>query len=115
RKRVLIFSSIIAMIGYAIAVIIPDWKFTLFGFALVGIGAANIVPVLITLAGQEKVMPVNMSVAMVATLGYFGVLGGPALIGFIAHLTDLYTAFSVVALTFLIITLGSFKLKYTSN
>lgn len=115
RKRVLIFSSIFAMVGYAIAVIIPDWKFTLFGFALVGIGAANIVPVLITLAGQEKVMPVNMSVAMVATLGYFGVLGGPALIGFIAHLTDLYTAFAIVALTFIVITLGAFKLKYSSD
>ncbi|MFW5392750.1 MFS transporter [Yersinia sp. 2544 StPb PI] len=115
RKHVLIFSSIIAMTGYAIAVIIPDWKFTLFGFALVGIGAANIVPVLITLAGQESVMPVNMSVAMVATLGYFGILGGPALIGFIAHITDLYTAFTVVALTFIVIAVGAFKLKYSSD
>lgn len=115
RKRVLIFSSVFAMIGYAIAVIIPDWKFTLLGFALVGVGAANIVPVLITLAGQEKVMPVNMSVAMVATMGYFGILGGPALIGFIAHLTNLYIAFSIVALTFLVIVMGAFKLKYTSD
>jgi hypothetical protein len=82
------------------------------GFALVGIGAANIVPVLITLAGQEKVMPVNMSVAMVATLGYLGVLGGPALIGFIAHLSSLYVAFSGVAAAFLIITFGAYKLKY---
>ncbi|CNJ94387.1 putative inner membrane protein [Yersinia frederiksenii] len=115
RKRVLILSSLFAMVGYAVAVIIPDWKFTLLGFALVGIGAANIVPVLITLAGQEKVMPVNMSVAMVATLGYFGVLGGPALIGFIAHLTDLYTAFSIVALTFIVIAVGAFKLKYSCD
>ncbi|HDZ9832253.1 TPA: MFS transporter [Yersinia enterocolitica] len=115
RKRVLVLSSIIAMIGYAVAVIIPDWKFTLLGFALVGVGAANIVPVLITLAGQEKVMPVNMSVAMVATLGYFGVLGGPALIGFIAHLTDLYTAFAIMALTFLVIAVGAFKLKYINE
>ena len=60
-------------------------------------------------------MPVNMSVAMVATLGYFGVLGGPALIGFIAHLTDLYTAFAIMALTFLIIAVGAFKLKYINE
>ncbi|WP_392431127.1 MFS transporter [Yersinia sp. HM-2024] len=115
RKRVLVLSSIIAMIGYAVVVIIPDWKFTLLGFALVGVGAANIVPVLITLDGQETVMPVNMSVAMVAILGYFGVLGGPALIGFIAHLTDLYTAFAIIALTFLIIGIGAFKLKYINE
>ncbi|CNH47378.1 putative inner membrane protein [Yersinia massiliensis] len=115
RKHVLIISSIFAMMGYAIAVIFPDWRITLLGFALVGVGAANIVPVLITLASQEKVMPVNMSVAMVATMGYFGVLGGPALIGFIAHLTDLYIAFSIVSLTFLIIAIGAFKLKYTHD
>ncbi|CNF75827.1 MFS transporter [Yersinia massiliensis] len=115
RKHVLIISSIFAMVGYAIAVIFPDWRFTLLGFTLVGVGAANIVPVLITLASQEKVMPVNMSVAMVATMGYFGVLGGPALIGFIAHLTDLYIAFSIVSLTFLIIAIGAFKLKYTHD
>ncbi|CRY54166.1 putative inner membrane protein [Yersinia intermedia] len=115
RKHVLIISSIFAMMGYAIAVIFSDWRFTLLGFALVGVGAANIVPVLITLASQEKVMPVNMSVAMVATMGYFGVLGGPALIGFIAHLTDLYIAFSIVSLTFLIIAIGAFKLKYTHD
>lgn len=66
------------------------------GFALVGIGAANIVPVLITLAGQEKAMPVHRSVAMVATLGYLGVLGGPAL----------------VAAAFIVIVVGAFKLKY---
>ncbi|EEP91583.1 hypothetical protein ykris0001_40000 [Yersinia kristensenii ATCC 33638] len=56
-----------------------------------------------------------MSVALVATLGYFGVLGGPALIGFIAHLTDLYTAFAIVALTFLVIAIGAFKLKYNGD
>jgi hypothetical protein len=70
------------------------------------------VPVLITLAGQEKVMPVNMSVAMVATLGYFGVLAGPAAIGFIAHLSSLTVAFSMMAALFLVITFGAYKLKY---
>ena len=55
------------------------------GFALVGIGAANIVPVLITLAGQEKAMPVHRSVAMVATLG---------------------------SAAFMVIVVGAFKLKY---
>ncbi|MBU9811001.1 MFS transporter [Rahnella sp. C60] len=112
RKRILVAGGILGIAGYLMVVLLPGWILPLCGFALVGIGAANIVPVLITLAGQEKVMPVNMSVAMVATLGYLGVLGGPALIGFIAHLSSLYVAFSAVAAAFLIITFGAYKLKY---
>lgn len=112
RKRILIIGGGLGIAGYLIAVLLPGWPMTLLGFALVGVGAANIVPVLITLAGQEKSMPVNRSVAMVATLGYFGVLGGPALIGWIAHLADLYVAFMVVAAAFLLIVIGAFRLKY---
>lgn len=112
RKRVLICGGFLGMVGYLMVVLLPGWELSLFGFVLVGIGAANIVPVLMTLAGQETIMPVNRSVAMVATLGYFGVLGGPALIGWIAHLTNLFVAFSLVAMTFLIIILGAFRLKY---
>lgn len=112
RQRVLIFGSILGIAGYLMVVAMPGWNLSLLGFALVGAGAANIVPVLITLAGQEKVMPVNKSVAMVATLGYLGVLGGPAIIGYIAHLSSLTVAFAAVAALFMVITLGAFKLKY---
>lgn len=112
RRRVLIWGGLIGMAGYLMVVLLPGWELSLVGFALVGVGAANIVPVLITLAGQETVMPVNMSVAMVATMGYLGVLGGPALLGWVAHLSSLYVAFTVVAAAFLIITFGAFKLRY---
>lgn len=115
RKRVLILGGLLGIVGYLLAILLPGWILTLCGFALVGIGAANIVPVLITLAGQEKCMPVNRSVAMVATLGYLGVLGGPALIGWIAHLSSLYVAFSLVALSFIVVVLGAFKLNYQVN
>lgn len=112
RQHVLIIGGILGIAGYLIVVLVPGWTMALCGFALVGIGAANIVPVLITLAGQEKVMPVHRSVALVATLGYLGVLGGPALIGWVVHLTNLYVAFALVAAAFMVIVLGAFKLKY---
>lgn len=112
RKKVLMIGGLLGMAGYLMVILLPGWQFTLCGFAIVGIGAANVVPVLITLAGQETVMPVNRSVAMVATLGYFGVLGGPALIGGIAHLTSLSVAFGLVAALFLAVTLGAGRLKY---
>ncbi|MEM6161652.1 MFS transporter [Erwinia sp. P6884] len=112
RQRVLIYGGLIAMAGYLIVVLLPGWEWSLIGFALVGLGAANIAPVLITLAGQEKVMPVNMSVALVATMGYLGILGGPALLGWVAHLSSLYVAFTLMGLAFLIIISGAFRLRY---
>ncbi|WP_342754335.1 MFS transporter [Pantoea sp. MBD-2R] len=112
RKRVLIYGGLAGLAGYMMVVLLPGWLLSLCGFALIGIGAANIVPVLITLASQEKVMPVNMSVSMVATLGYLGVLGGPALLGWIAHISSLYVAFTLVAAAFLVIVFGAAKLRY---
>jgi hypothetical protein len=59
------------------------------GFALVGIGLANTVPVLFSTAGQMDGIPPSMGVAMVATLGYGGLLLGPPLIGFGGELLSL--------------------------
>ncbi|WP_034943715.1 MFS transporter [Erwinia oleae] len=113
RKRILVMGGLLGTIGYSMVVLLPGWVFSLVGFALIGIGAANIVPVLITLAGQQKSMPVNMSVALVTAVGYLGVLGGPALLGWVAHYASLYVAFSFLIVGFLIITLGALKLRYS--
>jgi MFS family permease len=55
----------------------------------VGIGLANAVPVLFSKASQIKGVAPSIGVAMVATLGYGGLLLGPPLIGFGADLVGL--------------------------
>lgn len=50
-----------------------------------------------SLLGKQNVMPLNMAVSAVSTLGYLGILMGPAIIGFIAHKTSLYTSFGLLA------------------
>ncbi|MGA1209536.1 MAG: hypothetical protein ACO3U4_07810 [Gemmobacter sp.] len=65
---------------------------------LVGFGASNIVPVLFSLAGRQQVMPAGLAVAAVVTVGYAGILIGPALIGFLAEATGLAAAFALIAL-----------------
>jgi len=112
RRMMLVAGSLLAMVGYLVVILVPGWTASLIGFALVGIGAANIVPVLITLAGQSKAMPVSMSVAFVTSLGYLGILGGPALLGWIAHYSTLFFAFSLLAAGFLLIALGAARLRY---
>jgi len=111
RQKMLLLSGIFAIAGYALAVLLPSWEASLLAFILVGIGAANVAPIVTTLAGVEKIMPSNMSVALVSTVGYLGILMGPALIGFVAHTTNLSVAFISIAISLVVVVLGAVKLK----
>lgn len=68
------------------------------GFTLVGLGCANLVPVLFSAAGRQKIMAPGLAIAAITTVGYSGILLGPALIGFASEATSLPVAFWGVAL-----------------
>ncbi|VBB07704.1 Hypothetical protein LUCI_2969 [Lucifera butyrica] len=96
-KKVVFIGSLSAVAGFLI-VIFATWQPLEFsGFFLIGLGMANIVPIFFSLTGRQKVMPINMAVSAVSTMGYFGILAGPALIGFIAHQSSLAVSFCVLA------------------
>ncbi len=82
RIRTVRLGALLAALGLLIALLLPQPIPASVGFALVGIGLANAVPVLFSTAGEIKGIPPSMGVAMVATLGYAGLLLGPPLIGF---------------------------------
>ena len=67
------------------------------GFFAIGIGSANIVPVFFSLMGRQNVMPIGTAVSAVSTMGYLGILAGPAAIGFVSARTNLQTAFGMLA------------------
>lgn len=106
-RTIMLAGGSIAMIGILVAVWSPDWPLSLFGFALVGIGAANIVPVLFSAIGHQTVMPSSLAVSAVTTLGYLGILIGPALIGPIAQVSNLAIAFSGIAALMILVLLNS--------
>ena len=82
------------------------------GFFAIGIGSANIVPVFFSLMGRQNVMPVSAAVSAVSTMGYLGILAGPAAIGFVSSLTTLQTAFAMLAaLSILQATIGFYVFK----
>ena len=97
RRRVVLIGGLCAAGGFVVATAIPSWQAALLGYALVGVGCANIVPVLFSAVGRQDVMPENVAVPAITTLGYAGILIGPAGIGFVAHLTSLPTAFLILA------------------
>lgn len=97
RGRVVVLGGLLAAAGLALSVVVPAWEAALAGYALVGAGCANIVPVLFTAAGRQTAMPARVAVPAVTTLGYAGVLAGPALIGFVAQALGLPGALLLVA------------------
>jgi hypothetical protein len=80
---------------------------TMLGCTLIGAGCANIVPVLFSAVGRQNVMPENVAVPAITTLGYAGILAGPVCIGFIAHLASLPTAFLILAAMLVGVSLSS--------
>jgi sugar phosphate permease len=83
----------LAVLGIIPSTVVPSWQISLVGYALIGLGCSNIVPVLFSAAGRQKTMPQALAVPALTTLGYAGILAGPAGIGFIARQSSLAAAF----------------------
>jgi hypothetical protein len=86
----------------------------LVGFVLLGLGAANIVPVFFSAAGTLTDVAPTVSISAITTIGYTGLLAGPALLGFIAQQFSLSAALGFVALLLLIVAL-SYGIKGKAN
>ena len=98
EKTVVFWGSIIAAAGMTIAITMPRLITTLLGFMLVGVGAANIVPIFFSEAGRIKNLSPSVSIPAVTTMGYAGQLAGPAILGFIAFRFSLTAALGFNAL-----------------
>jgi predicted MFS family arabinose efflux permease len=109
--QVTIFGALCAAAGLTITILVPAWQAGLFGYALVGAGLSNIVPVLYSAAGRQSSMPEHTAVPAITTLGYAGILCGPAGIGFVAHLSSLPTAFALMALLLLSVAVSARVLR----
>lgn len=94
---VLIGGGVMSVAGFAILLTAPHAVPVLAGYALVGLGAANIVPILFRRAGAQTRMPPGLAIAAITTLAYGGMLLGPAAVGAVAEAADLRTAFWMLA------------------
>lgn len=111
RRSVVTVGGLLAMGGILLATLVPLWQAALLGYAMVGLGCSNIVPVLFTAVGRQTSMPQSVAVPAMSTLGYAGVLAGPAAIGFIAHHSSLPIAFLLVAALMLFVAISGRFLK----
>lgn len=88
--------ALLSVVGLLLIMFAPVDALLYLGFFAIGVGSANIVPVFFSLMGRQSVMPVGTAVSAVSTMGYLGILAGPAAIGFVSSVTNLMTAFGML-------------------
>ncbi|MFG2594589.1 MFS transporter [Streptomyces sp. NPDC048462] len=95
QTRTLVAGGTTAAAGMLLGALAPTTWLALLGFAVTGLGLANIFPVAISRAGQ---LAGPGGVAAASTLGYGGMLLGPPAIGFLTDWFSLPAALTTVAL-----------------
>lgn len=104
RVRTLATSGLLAAAGLTLALVSP-YAPAVAGFALVGLGYANLVPILFSASGHRAG---SAGIAAVSTLGYLGFVVGPPTIGGLSTVFhSLPLALAVVAAFALVIALGA--------
>lgn len=106
NKKVVVFGSLIAAAGLFLVVLTPWLATALLGFTMLGVGAANIVPVFFSEGGRLKDVPTSATIPAIATFGYAGQLAGPATLGFIAQHTSLSLALGFTGFLLLLVGLS---------
>jgi MFS family permease len=105
--RVMVFGGVAILLGLLIAVLGTHYAVAAFGFALVGLGAANVVPLIFAAAARIPGMSAGGGVATAATVGYTGFLMGPPVIGWVAAHTNIAVALGSLSLAGAVIALNA--------
>jgi MFS family permease len=100
-------SGTVAAGGLAMSLLVGRPATSLLGFGLVGLGLANLIPVLFSAAGRTRSMPSGTALAAVATTGYLGYLAGPPLIGLAAEAAGLPAALAIVCVACGLVAIGA--------
>jgi MFS family permease len=99
QTRVLVLSGLTACAGMLTAALAPNVWLVVAGFAVTGLGLANLFPTAMARAG---ILAGPAGVALAATLGYGGFLLGPPAIGFLASQFGLPTGLTTLSFLALI-------------
>lgn len=89
-------SGLIAAAGLGLALVSGSPWISLIGFMMVGAGYSTVVPLVFGAAGRTPGVKTGVALASVTTMGYFGFLIGPPIIGFAAELMGLRGALALL-------------------
>ncbi|MBC7302911.1 MAG: MFS transporter [Nocardia sp.] len=89
------YGSLLAAAGFAVVIASPGLPITLLGWALCGLGLAGGVPQIFSTAGNLGGTTAATDMSRVFTIGYLGLLAGPAMIGWLTAVIPLTAALTV--------------------
>jgi MFS family permease len=89
-------AGILAAGGMALALLFARTPLVLIGFGLVGLGLSVPFPLVLSSAGKISGQAKGPIMMLITTCGYFGILVGPPLIGFIAEQLGLRVALTLI-------------------
>ena len=108
RRSVICGGALLIAVGFTTVVSIDNAIASAVGFAMVGCGAANVVPQFVSFAAHIKGMAVHNIISFINALGYSGILLGPVIIGFIGKRYGLYMSFIGISVLALIVAIISY-------
>lgn len=92
-KLMYLISSSFIVSGISLMIFVPYYWPALVGFSFVGIGVAGIIPMTYILAGTSSKYSPGLAISIITTYAIAGMLLGPPLIGYLAHIFNLKTSF----------------------
>lgn len=98
EEKTVIFGSLTGVLGFLSVIFLENFYVIQLGFVLMGIGLANIVPTIYSLTKYQTDMPINAAVTAITSMGYTGVILGPAVLGFVAHGFGITQVFYLLAI-----------------
>ena len=107
QRSVVAGGALLIAVGFMVIVLVDSSVAAVVGFVIVGCGAANVVPQLVSFAAHIKGMAVHNIISFINALGYSGILLGPVLIGFVGKHYGLHISFVGIAVFVLIVAVVS--------
>ena len=97
RTRIILYGAAMLFAGIGLATGVASEPSAVVGFALVGLGIANMVPAAFSASAAAASSP-SLGIAMSATMAYASLLIGPPVFGAIATVSSLRLAFAILLL-----------------
>tara|TARA_R110002020_G_scaffold293535_2_gene508937 strand:+ start:12477 stop:13622 length:1146 start_codon:yes stop_codon:yes gene_type:complete len=92
-EKMYVISAALISTGILTVIVFPYFWPAIVGFSVVGLGVAAIIPMTFSLAGTSEKYSAGMAISIIATYGIVGMLLGPPIIGYLAHLFNLKVSF----------------------
>ncbi|MGL6211349.1 MAG: MFS transporter [Paracoccaceae bacterium] len=96
-------SGLIGAAGLMLAALAPTDLIAVAGFAVAGIGVANMVPILFSAGGNQPGISASAGIATVTMMGYCGILVAPSTIGFAGEAFGFRVTYAALSLLLVVV------------